>query len=398
MTVRGSWLLVLGLSAGFAVAGACRSDRVPPPPDEGVPGAGGRAGAMMTGSGGRTEEAGNGGSGGGARPADPRPDASPIDASAPSVMDAAVADVSMDVSPASTDLSAEASASACGTEPPDLTQLGLTDALAIDVNGTIYFSHLEEGQEFVGRLRPGGGAVEPRFVPLARGDRLWGLALDSARRRLYAASASAGSIYVIDLATASLGTQPGHAILIGGLRSPSDLAVGPGGDVYFVDQQERDVYRIDVRAPTPQKQLVTTRPLAPAGFPAARPGALAFGPGDQGDQLFVGFTQVGPIVRLELRDGVEVGRSNFGSFVAWTNGMAFDAKGRLYAGLFKLVGRERVVRFEPDGTDVESMLLEGLFAGLAFGRGALACNDLYVADWTGGVRRITVEDPGLTIP
>ena len=44
-------------------------------------------------------------------------------------------------------------------------------------------------------------------------------------------------------------------------------------------------------------------------------------------------------------------------------------------------------------------LLDGpAFRGLAFGRGALDCRDLYVASQSGPLRRITTDAYGLPVP
>lgn len=56
------------------------------------------------------------------------------------------------------------------------------------------------------------------------------------------------------------------------------------------------------------------------------------------------------------------------------------------------------MRYQPDGTGGEILDSDGLFSSMAFGRGALACNDLSLVNVAGSMRRITVETPGKPVP
>ncbi|HEY0705248.1 MAG TPA: SMP-30/gluconolactonase/LRE family protein, partial [Polyangia bacterium] len=280
------------------------------------------------------------------------------------------------------------SAPGCGTERPDVSGAREPDGLAIDTDGTLYYSHVRDGWEILGRIRPGGAAPEPEFARVVRGTTPWGLAIDDTRRRLYFASSGAGTIYVFDL------NQPRPAaqvfLSVPTIR-PNDLAVGPNGDLYYSDHADNHVYRVDLMG---AQRLVTTAPIGD-GVQGYRPSALAFGP--SGD-LFVGMRGWGNIHRLTLTDGLETRRQIFGAFVGWANGLAFDQQGRLYVGLYDNDRTTDVVRLDPTGVAEEVLLSGGRFSSLAFGRGALSCNDLYVSDRAGGVRRLTLDAPGLRRP
>ena len=103
--------------------------------------------------------------------------------------------------------------------------------------------------------------------------------------------------------------------------------------------------------------------------------------------------------RIELADGVEQRRSPHGDDGGWANGLAFDARGRLYVGGYTLGGSEAdIARIDDSGAPSLSIQSGPGFASLAFGRGALDCRDLYIAVPTGPLRRIQTDTPGLRIP
>jgi sugar lactone lactonase YvrE len=279
----------------------------------------------------------------------------------------------------------------CGNERADVSAVREPDGLAIDSDGTLYYTHIRDGWETLGRVRPGVGRHEPEFLRVVRGTTPWGLAIDSGRRRLYFASSTASTIYVIDLTQA----QPSAQILLSvpGIL-PNDLAIGPNGDVYFSDHADNHLYRVDL---TGVRSQVTTTPLGLDGDRERgnRPSALAFGPTGE---LFVGTRGWGNIHRITLVAGSESARQLFGAFVGWANGLAFDQQGRLYVSLYDNERLTDVVRLDPGGTREEVLAMGGRFSSLAFGRGALSCNDVYVSERTGAIRRITVDVPGLAKP
>ncbi|HEY0713805.1 MAG TPA: hypothetical protein VGF45_14090, partial [Polyangia bacterium] len=275
----------------------------------------------------------------------------------------------------------------CGVERPDVSALTGIDGLTIDADGTIYYNHMLDGWEMVGRVRPGGAAPEPKFVPVVKGATPWGIAVDSARRRLYAASAGSSTIFVIDLKAVVPSATP---LLTAPPMRPNDLALAANGDVYYTDQSDSQIYRIDGAG---TRHVVTPSPVG--NDLAAKPSALAFGP--TGD-LFVGAGGWGNILRITLSNGVEGRRQIFGAFVGWANGFAFDERGRLYISLYDNTMLSDVVRLDPSGNEEEVLATEGRFSSVAFGRGALPCSDLFVADLSGGLRRLTVDSVGLRVP
>jgi sugar lactone lactonase YvrE len=272
----------------------------------------------------------------------------------------------------------------CGSEKPDITGIANVDGLAIGPDGTIYFTRLGEEQAWVGRLRPGGGPPRPYWanIPETGGERLWGLALDSLRNRLYVASGDSQAIYRIDVAS----DPPQVQLLLGGVEVPSDLAVDRDGDIYFSERGDGKIHRV---TPDGARNEVTPEPVGNQNSP----GALVFGPDGA---LYVG-TFNGPVVRLELADGVERNRSPWGGFEGRANGMAFDGRGRLYVGTYVTGGGDaQLVRV--DGADADAVVVqEGVqFSSLAFGRGALDCKDLYIAMPAGPMLRLETDTPGAT--
>jgi hypothetical protein len=88
--------------------------------------------------------------------------------------------------------------------------------------------------------------------------------------------------------------------------------------------------------------------VAPVGDIAMEqgPGGLAFG---ADGRLIIGIRKGGPVIRMTLASGVESGRTNFGSFGGWVNGLALDRSGRVYAGLYDLTVNTSVMRIASDG-------------------------------------------------
>jgi hypothetical protein len=317
----------------------------------------------------------------------PEPDAAapPADAAPPDAPPAARDTAPADMPPA--DLASEApAAGGCGHERPDVSGIMNVDGLAVDSDGTLYFGQGGVPDGWVGRLRPGGGAPERQWLRVPAGDRLWGLAVDSKARRLYVASTGGKAVHVVDLAAAT----PALATLASGLMAPNDVAVGPEGHVYYSDQTDRHVHRV---APDGTVARVTASPVGVTFHPAG----LAFG---SDGALYVGTSAGnGPILRLELQDGVEVARRSYGHYLGWGNGLAFDTRGRLYLSTYAPSGVEaRVVRIASDESGAIQITAGPRFASMAFGRGALGCQDLYIAAPAGPLQRFAADAPGLPLP
>ena len=253
------------------------------------------------------------------------------------------------------------------------------DGLAIAPDGTIYYTRAGQPEAWVGRLRPGGAPASTWVRIPGPGVRLWGLALDSRRNRLFVAAGSAQTIFQVDLSLEPPAVRP----LIDGLMLPNDLAVDGEGNVYFSERGDGKIHRV---TPAGARNEVTPSSLGPQNSP----GGLAFGP----DGALYAGTFNGPIMRIELAGGVERSRAPWGDFMDRANGLAFDARGRLYVGTFSPTDDALLVRID-DGEGGPVEIQEGPhFSSMAFGRGALDCRDLYVALPSGPMRRIETDTPG----
>ena len=271
----------------------------------------------------------------------------------------------------------------CGSERPDISGIQNANGLAIGMDGTIYFTQAASPVGWVGRLRP-GMPVEPRWVSVPNGAQLWGLAVDSMRQRLYVSSASGHIIHQIALGAATATLAP----FTRDVDLPNKLAVGPGGVVYFADSDTK-IYRV-----LPAGDLYEA---SGQGFGANASAGVAF---TKAGELLVGTLSNGPLFKLTLEGGVERGtRTMLGSFRGWTEAIALDENGRIYLSTHGATGAEsRVIRLDADGSAPMPLLDGPAFRGLAFGRGALDCRDLYVASQSGPLRRITTDAYGLPVP
>jgi sugar lactone lactonase YvrE len=270
----------------------------------------------------------------------------------------------------------------CGSDRPDITGIQNANGLAIGMDGTIYFTQSAAPVGWVGRLRP-GMPVESRWVSVPDGAQLWGLAVDSMRQRLYVASASGHIIHQIALG----GATPTLAPFTRDVDLPNKLVVGAGGVVYFADSDTK-IYRVQ---PTGDLYESSAR-----GYGNNASAGLAFT--KTGDML-VGTLSNGQLFKVTLDGGIERTRNPLGSFRGWIEAIALDETGRIYVSNHGATGAEsQVIRLNADGAAPMPLLDGPAFRGLAFGRGALDCRDLYVASQSGPLRRITTDSYGLPVP
>jgi sugar lactone lactonase YvrE len=148
--------------------------------------------------------------------------------------------------------------------------------------------------------------------------------------------------------------------------SPNGLTRGPDGAIYYSDFDGGHVFRTDDMG---QKTQVSTMPLGAAN------GVLF----DADGTLLVLDYNAGVIWRLTLgADHRETGRQRAGMVAnAALDGIARDDAGRFY-----LTDNDAGTLHRTDATfGAQEPLLTGLSspASIAFGKGALACHDVYVA-------------------
>jgi hypothetical protein len=269
----------------------------------------------------------------------------------------------------------------CGTGTADVTGIDNADGVQVDTDGTVYFLSDDAVHSYVGRIRP-GQAPEPRWVRVDNSPTTWGLALDSARKRLYVLVVDGqGALVAFDNITgAPVGSQ-----FVTGINNGNDVVVAPDGAVYYSQQGNRHVYRVPPEGGAPA--LVTMTPVGSNVLNQA-PAALAIAPDGS---LLVGLERGGPIYKLTLAAGREVGRAPLGSWMGWANGLAHDRRQRLYVAMYDDTAPRAVVRLEADGSAIP-ITTGSRFSSIAFGRGALDCRDLYVADPNGPMRRVRVGD------
>ena len=365
-------LLPLALMAGSL---ACRTPL--PPPSESRPDAAGRAP-------GETDVEVTPPALADAGPPDAlTPDLAAADLTAP---DLAAPEVAPPTPDAAMEVQIQVDPSACGTLRPDMSQVVGADGLVIDRAGTIYYSRsaaTETGEGYVGRMRA-GAPLEPTWLTIPAGSRLWGLALDESRGRLYVLAALSKTIHYVETGLPAA-AAPVLKTLATALESPNDIAVGADGHVYYSAEADRNVYRL---SPAGVKSVVTTSVtharLAPAGLTFAVDGTL-----------LVGSAGTGPILRLTLAGGKEQARRTHGHLFTWGNGLVFDRRGRLYVVTYSPTRQARVVMIvEDESTAIE--VANGMgFGSLAFGRGPLDCRDLYIAVPSGQLLRLPTDAPGL---
>jgi DNA-binding beta-propeller fold protein YncE len=268
--------------------------------------------------------------------------------------------------------------SACGTMMPTLADLGGTEGIAIAGDGTIYYS--QNGA--VGRWVPGGQAVD-QWVALSGATTVWGMALDG--NILYVGTPGAANrIWRIDTAAAT----PAATTYYMAAGSPNGLTVGPDGALYYSSfTATGHVYRV---TGVDQRTQVTTTAIN-------QPNGLLF---DTDGTLLVARYSNGDVYRLTLTAGAETGRitalAGTTGMTGNPDGLARDEMGRLYV---TNNSGGRVLRFGAAqngvyGAREELAMSVGSAANMAFGRGALACTDLYVTS-SGALRKVAAGATGV---
>ena len=269
----------------------------------------------------------------------------------------------------------DAPPSACGSEVAPVAMITGTEGIAIAADGTIYYSQTGG----VGRWVPGTNTPEDDWVELAGTSTVWGMAIDDASGILYVATpGSGGDIWQIDTTAAT----PAGTVLYDAAGSPNGLTLGPDGAIYYGHfAASGQVYRVDTAG---NRTTVTTATIA-------QPNGVLF---DADGTLLVAMYGTGDMVRLTLdpTTHAETGRATIDANSGNPDGLARDVTGRYYV---TDNGGGEVLRYDSAFANPDP-LLDGVSAAanMAFGRGALACTDLYVTS-SGVLRRIDAGAAGL---
>ena len=303
----------------------------------------------------------------------PGPDA-PVDIAQPDVT--AMVDATPNRAP-----DAFAPPAACGSGTADVGTIMNADGVVVDTDGTMYVLTDDAAHSYVGRISP-GGAPELRWLRVDNSPATWGLALDSARQRLYVLVVSGvGALVAFD----DIRGIPRGRTVVTPISNGNDVLTASDGTVYYTQQGDRRVYRVSPDGGPPSQ--VTSTPLGNAAL-SQLPSALALEPTGN---LLVGLERGGPIYRLVLVGGAESSRLPLPGWMGSVNGLTFDRRGQLYVSIYDDAAARPVVRLDQDGT-ATPITPAGRFSSITFGRGALDCRDLYVADPLGPMRRVRVAD------
>jgi hypothetical protein len=291
----------------------------------------------------------------------------------------------------------------CGSNTGSVTTISGARGIAIDRDGTIYFTRETPTMgAFIGRIRP-GQPPEASWFPVRT---LAGQIIAGATPRMLRTQTNRfvvvadpgvqnGVVYTLLLAS----DAPQIIQSVPGITGIHGLAVAADGAVFasrsdgHVDRWMPDNYRT-IHAP------VTTAPVFPGG---QRVLGMAFGL----DGLLYMGSNGGGIKRARvvqtgpgLTDFRLMDITNYGSFTGTANDLAVDVDGRIYVSDHTGNTNTRLAIVPPGGvgTVMRVDALMGRLSGLAWGRGTLACSDLYVTDLGGVTRRWGAGHLALDLP
>lgn len=280
-------------------------------------------------------------------------------------------------------------AQSCGLDQPPIATVMGADSIAIDSEGFIYVNQTDMVQAWIDRLHP-NGMRDMRWVMLPSVPTR-GLAVDSARRVLYAsAGMMPAGVQAIELDA----VRPTARAIYTGFADINDLVVGLDGNVYVSEQGDGHIYSV---TPAGVRSPVSDTPIVDRSKSQLVAG-LAF---DLDGGLMIGTQGLPTLVKLTLdAAGNETGRTFWGRVDDWANGLAVDQQRRVYVSIWNQdeAMPRRVVRLEGNGVTPMVMLSGGRYSGLAFGRGKLRCDDLYITQPYGALQRISTGVDGLARP
>jgi hypothetical protein len=272
----------------------------------------------------------------------------------------------------------------CGSTRADLTSLTGARGIAIDDAGVIYFTRESGTQAWIGRLRP-GAAIELSWRALPANAQPRVLRVDSARNILFVPCLGGGVVYAIS-------TASGFPVYTGtGFNAPHGVAVAADGFAY-ISGGDGHIEQVLPDLSGAQRAVATNAPVFAGG---QRPLGLAFGPSGH---LFIGSSN-GAIKRYRVQGGKLVEGVDYGTFSGPASDLAFDVEGRLFiAGVVGSTARQ-LYQVQPNGgTSSPVTQVMGRLSGLAFGRGTLACRDLYVGAEGEATKVWTSPQLGLALP
>jgi streptogramin lyase len=271
----------------------------------------------------------------------------------------------------------------CGSTSADVSAIVGARGIAVEANGTIYFTREAGNRSYVGRwIR--NQAIEPTWFQLPNNAQPRLLRMENSRELLFVSDIGLGNLYAIGYSRLPLLIR----ITQGGIPAAHGLAVAADGSV-FVSSGDGNVHRV-VADVVPSKLPATAGPIFPAG---QRPLGMAFGPGGY---LYVGSSNSG-IKRFQVQNNMLVGGVDHGTFNGAASDLAFDVQGRLYIADAGSTARALAV-IEPNGSALLSRTPAGMYSGLAFGRGVLSCLDLYAADSVAAARVFPASALSLDLP
>jgi hypothetical protein len=298
----------------------------------------------------------------------------------------------VDASPDTSD--AGAPPAACGSGTASVTTISGARGIAIDRTGIIFYTRESAGRAYIGRIRP-GAMPEPSWfsVPTA-GSTPRILRTDHQRGYVVVADPAlqGGVAYTLGLTT----DAPYVVQSVTAITGIHGLAVAADGGV-FMSRSDGHIWRWRPDAYDLIIGPVTTGPIFPAG---QRVLGMAFG---VDGQLYMGSSN-GGIKRARVMQTGDTVRLmdvvDYGSFNGAANDLAVDVDGRIYVADHTGITGARLAIVPPGGVGapmrVDAVL--GRLSGLAWGRGPFRCDDLYVTDVGGTVRRYAAGHLALDLP
>lgn len=303
--------------------------------------------------------------------ADAATDAGEGDASADAASDASEGDASADVADALADAGEDVEADTeerCGDLALPTTSIAGTEGITFAENGTFYYSQ----SQAVGRWSAASGANDS-WITLRGANTVWGLVYRDSDRTLFVASPSGGGV-IYRIPTRSIVLEAEAWVTDAG--APNGIALREDGTVYYSDFSGGHVYRVSESGTATR---VTSRTIAQAN-------GLYFD--DDGSLLVLSYGG-GVIYRLTLdAAGDEVSRVTEQTLPYALDGIIRDDVGRYYV---TDNSGGQVIRMDENLENPEVIASGiGAAANLAFGRGEVECNGLYVAS-SGFLARLVVD-------